>query len=260
MTIPTLTAASYQRRLESGRTRPCLFICDDGSGDLNDEYVVKLKAGLENPRVGLTAELMASQLAVFLDIPTPEPAIIEIDPAIAEIIRDQELAATIRKSAGLNFGSKFVTGGYKTWPVGEAIPLSLRQTACEIFAFDALIQNPDRHQNKPNILWKGDELYIIDHEMAFSFLYAIVLSKPWQVSEELFLRNHLFYQQLKGKETNLDRFAGALEALSNKGVNDMILNIPGEWNNGRIPKLKDHINEVIHHINDFIDEVRRVLQ
>ena len=36
-----------------------------------------------------------------------------------------------------------------------------------------MIQNPDRRQDKPNLLRKGDELAIFDHEMAFSFLYAL---------------------------------------------------------------------------------------
>ena len=45
-------------------------------GEKNGEYVVKLKAGMETGVNGLTAELIASQLATFFDIPTPEPAII----------------------------------------------------------------------------------------------------------------------------------------------------------------------------------------
>jgi hypothetical protein len=263
MTVPYLFASSYQRRLDAGRTRPCLFICEDDNGELDGEYVVKLKAGMESREVGLVSELMASQLAIFLDIPTPEPAIIRVDPAITEVIGDTELANTITESAGLNFGSKFITGGFKTWPVGESIPLSLRQIACEIFAFDALIQNPDRRADKPNILWKGDELYIIDHEMGFSFIYDILSSKPpWQVSELDFLRNHLFYQHLRGQEINLDRFAGAVEALSDDEIDNMVSNIPDEWNSGndKTPKITNHIKEVINHLNDFIDEVRRVLQ
>jgi hypothetical protein len=223
---------------------------------LNGEYVVKLKAGLEIWKIGLVAELMASQLAIFLDIPTPEPAIIKLDPELADIIHDQELAGKIRGSAGLNFGSKLITPGFETWPVGEKVPFSLKQLAGEIFAFDALIQNPDRKNLKPNILWKGNELYIIDHEMGFSFVYPIV----GQESNMDFLRDHLFYHSLKEEAINLDRFAGALEALSEDELNSMILNIPEEWNNDKITIIAEHINGVKNNVNDFVDEVRRALQ
>ncbi|RJQ46749.1 MAG: hypothetical protein C4538_06145 [Nitrospiraceae bacterium] len=261
MPIQHLNASSYQKRLTTGRTKPCLFICEDDSGEINGEYVVKLKAGMEHRETGLASELIASQLAMFLDIPTPEPAIINLNPDMTEVIGDAELATKITESAGLNFGSRFITGGFDTWPVGEAIPLSLKQLACEIFAFDSLIQNPDRKPGKPNVLWKGNELYIIDHEMGFSFVYGILIShRPWQVTELNFLRNHLFYQGLKGQDVNLDRFAGALETLSAEKIASMISNIPAEWNNAHISRITDHLNEVIKHINEFVDEIRRVLQ
>jgi hypothetical protein len=258
--IPVLNATSFQRSLSSGRTKPCLFFCENESNDINGEYVVKLKAGMENRENGLIAELIASQLANFLDIPTPEAAIINIDPLMAEVIPDPALSLKIKGSAGLNFGSKVITGGFDTWPVGKAIPLSLKPLAAEIFAFDAMIQNPDRGA-RPNILWRGDELYIIDHEMGFSFIYEILpLSNPWQITSLGFLKDHLFYGNLKGQSLNIDRFAGALELFSD-GVLEMIVsNIPEEWRNHNITKMTDHINEILKHINDFIDEVRRILQ
>jgi len=256
MAIPHLYASSYQKEMESGRTRPCLFFCDDNDGELHGEYVVKLKAGLENWQVGLVAELMASQIAVFLDIPTPEPAIIEIDPELADIIQAPALAGKIRESAGLNFGSKLIGPGFETWLVGEKVPGSLKQLACEIFAFDALIQNPDRKTHKPNILWKGEEIYVIDHEMGFSFVYPII----GQEANMGFLKDHLFYQSLQEDEINLDRFAGALETLTEEHVNKMIANIPEEWDNIHITKITNHLNGITSHVNEFIDEVRRVLQ
>jgi hypothetical protein len=261
MTIPVLAATSLQRVLNAGRTRPCIFFCEDETGGKNGEYVVKLKAGMETGVNGLAAELIASELASFLDIPTPEPAIIELDAVIAEVIPDADLARRIRSSAGLNFGSKIITGGFDTWPVSKAIPSSLKTLAAEIFAFDAMINNPDRRAEKPNILWKGDELFVIDHEMSLMFIYDILPTpNPWQISNLRFIKGHLFYNELKGQTVNLDRFAGALESLDDNTVESMMINVPADWHSDNIEKITTHISEIAHHSGDFVDEVRRTLQ
>ena len=261
MQIPILKATSYQKTMISGRTKPCLFFCEDEGGNNSCEYIVKLKAGMENGYNGLIAEVLASQLAQVLDIPTPEPALIYIDPLLAEAVSDTNLSEKIRNSAGLNFGSKVITCGYDTWPVGKAIPTNLRILASEIFAFDALIQNPDRRVDKPNILWKGDELYIIDHEMGFSFIYEILPSaSPWQVNKLGFLKRHLFYAELKGHPINLERFAGAIDLLTDNVLNEMVSNIPPEWQNNNISKITTHLKDITNHVNEFIDEIRRTLQ
>jgi len=261
MSIYNLNAASLQRVLHSGRTKPCIFFCEDTSGEKSGDYVVKLKAGMETGVDGLAAELIASQLAGFLDIPTPEPAIIELDAMIADVVPDAELAQRISKSAGLNFGSKIITGGFDTWPAGKTIPLSLKTLAAEIFAFDALIQNPDRRPDKPNILWKSDELFVIDHEMSLMFAYEILPGpNPWQVTNIAFMKKHLFFGQLKGQAIQLDRFAGALDLLTGNTIETMMSNVPEAWRSDNITKIAAHISEITQHSNDFVDEVRRTLQ
>jgi hypothetical protein len=47
MTISILSATSLQKVLLSGRTKPCIFFCEDESGEKSGEYVVKLKVGVE---------------------------------------------------------------------------------------------------------------------------------------------------------------------------------------------------------------------
>ncbi len=52
--------------------------------------------------------------------------------------------------------------------------------AAHIFAFDALIQNPDRRYSNQNLLTRGNNIFVYDHELAFSFLEAILpLRHPW---------------------------------------------------------------------------------
>jgi hypothetical protein len=260
MRIPQLSANSFVRCLESGKTRPCLFFCGSDAEDINGAYVVKLKSSVEGKETGLAFELIASELAHLLGLPTPEPAIIEITPALGAIMDDSEFVLRIGANAGLNFGSKFMAGGFMKWAVGMGIPTNLVQLAIEIFAFDAMIQNPDRRAEKPNVLWKDEELYMIDHEMSFSFVYDIFPSPtPWKIAGLNFLKNHLFYHGLQQKTVNLDRFAGVLEALSDDNLGAVLSNIPREWDNDKIPRVAEHIKEVVNHSNEFIDEIRRFL-
>lgn len=43
-----------------------------------------------------------------------------------------------------------------------------RPTAAGVLLFDAIIQNPDRRDENPNCLVQGNELRMIDHELAFA--------------------------------------------------------------------------------------------
>lgn len=247
--------------METGRTKPCVFLCEGNGNDPFQEYVVKTKVGLDNGVTGLLAELLGSQLAIFLGLPTPEPAIINIDPIIAESIPDSELSDVIVRSAGLNFGSLFMSGGYTTWPNGKKVPLNHKELAAEIFAFDAMTQNTDRRDDKPNVLWKGSELLLIDHELSFSFIYAILNpTTAYEISSLQFLQKHIFYHSLKGTEVHLDRFAGALESLSDEVLTKMFNAIPDEWKTEHFKKIKHHILEVSKNSDKFINEVQRFLR
>jgi hypothetical protein len=59
--IPKLVAVEFVRFMDSGRTSPALFGCEDESGRAITEYVVKLRGTVGE--AGLLKELFASQLA-----------------------------------------------------------------------------------------------------------------------------------------------------------------------------------------------------
>lgn len=236
-------------------------MCEDDKGSNAGEYVVKFKGGTETGVTGMACELVASLLANELGLARPTPAVVDIDPSIADLLtrKDADVAAIIKKSAGLNFASRVLSGGYVTWPVGKSIPSSLTQLAAEIFTFDALIQNPDRRRTNPNLLWKGSEIFIIDHELAFSFLYQIGGSaRPWELSGHAgdFLYDHVFSKDLKGKTIDLSRLQRALEGVDDMTLNAMFDQIPIEWNNDTLSRIREHMSEVRNHSAEFIEQVK----
>jgi len=260
-TVRRLKASAYLRRIQSGRTHPAVFMCDDANGNNAGEFVVKLKGGIDAGVTGLTCEIIASLLAKELGLNAPGSAIVEIDPAIGNLLssKDSEMARIIRRSAGLNFGSEVLVGGYGVWPINKYVPASLRPSAGEIFAFDALIQNPDRKVNNPNLLWKGEELFLIDHELGFSFLFQIGnANETWSLEGDAgaFLNEHVFYGELKGKEIALDRFQRALEAISDEDLASMVDQVPREWNNESVSRISSHLESVRDHAADFVKQVK----
>lgn len=236
-------------------------MCEDENGNNAGEYVVKFKGGTETGVTGMCCELIASLLADELGLPRPAPAIVDLDPNMGNLLspKDSDVAAIIKKSGGSNFASRTLSGGYGTWPVNKSVPSALTQLAAEIFAFDALIQNPDRRPNNPNLLWKGSEIIIIDHELAFSFLYQIGISgRPWELSTSAgdFLNDHVFSKDLKGKNIDHSRLREALEGIDEATLDALIDQVPIEWKNNTLSRIRAHIRDVRNHAAEFIEQVK----
>lgn len=248
--------------MTAGRTKPCLMLCEDEDGN-QEEVVVKLRAGIETKEMGSTSEVMASLFAGDLDLPIPTPRLIEIEPGFDQAVIEPEFARRIKESAGWSFGSTMVSAGFTTWPRGKQVPSLLRQVASEIFVFDTVIQNPDRRKGNPNILWKGNELYIYDHEMALTFfLPQLGWQPPWTGKGMEFLTDHVFYDQLKGTELDLDRVTGAFEAISDDRLSQYVRAVPDDWKTNRdcATPIVDYLKEARQNLSGIVSAVRRVLQ
>ncbi len=122
-----LAAVQFVRFMESGRTSPALFGCEDESGRMIGEYVVKLRGTVS--QAGLVKEMFASGLASHFGLVSPEPALIGIERNLADLITRMfpTHAAVIAASVGLNFGTRALTG-VSTWPVDKSLPFAMFQT------------------------------------------------------------------------------------------------------------------------------------
>lgn len=260
--VSEVKATTFVRALLTGRTRPSVVFCEDDDGNVL-EIVVKLHTGRESSHKGLVCELLASLLARDLDLPAPEPYIVMVDADFHTGISDSTLAERFRGSEGPNFGCRHLGPGYTTWPQLRSLPASLLQDAAEIFAFDLIIQNPDRRQDKPNLLRKGDDLAIFDHELAFSFLRAIVPDEyPWEGKGIDFARDHIFFRDLKGKDLSWDRLQGALEAIDDDRLNQYGDAIPIGWRDGSgdaADRIQEYVKQVRDNSGDLFQRIAEVL-
>jgi hypothetical protein len=183
--LPSLTAVHLHRFMSSGRNHPALFGCVDPSGAPAGDYVVKLVGSMDMRERGAAFEFMASRLAVHFGIKTPEPAQITIDSELATWLsgNNPDLRRILDRSAGPNFGTRLLTDA-SLWPIGRPVPDAMLPSAIHIFAFDALISNDDRRMDNQNLLVRGDDIFVIDHEAAFAFLYLVASAeRAWQCGQ-----------------------------------------------------------------------------
>jgi len=172
---------------------------------------------------------------------------------------DASKAGMVRASEGLNFGAQELIG-FSTWPVDKGIPEGMRGIAADIFAFDALVQNPDRRHVNPNLLVKGDTMMVFDHEIAFSFLLDIFPSPtPWRLDRDGYLADHVFYRQLRAQRIDLTNFSTNLVGLTDVTLQDFIADAPLEWGNENGPRICQHLLAIREHTEEFADEIRRFL-
>jgi hypothetical protein len=261
--ISQVAATTFHRFLGNGRTSPAIFTCEGPSHADPNEFVVKLKGGIERRERGLLYELYASLLASHLGIECPQPAVVSIDEDLARLVQDQlagdpRRAQIIGDSIGLNFGSQFLVN-LTVWPVDKGITQLMLEPALKVFAFDALIQNPDRAFNNPNLGSRGDELFVFDHEMAFSFLLNILPNQtPWRLEHETYLDRHVFARKLRGVPFPAD-FSQLLRMLTPDVLGQLALEIPDEWQCEDLQKIEAHIGLIRDHADEFAEEVRRRL-
>lgn len=226
--------------MESGKSRPALIQCRDAHGNDAGFYVVKLFGSMESKETAFMCEFAAYHLAALLGIPTPEPAIVNIEKDFVEAM-EPNIQRQFTASICLNFATKFKSPGFSTWPIDKPIPRNIFQVCAEIFAFDVLIQNPDRTRDNPNLLCGAEEIYAYDHETAFSFIFDIMAQKnPVEnlTTQNLgFLKKHVFFNGLRKQEPNYARLEGAMLGVTASAFAEISHQVPKAWRNAHLDSI-----------------------
>jgi hypothetical protein len=254
----TLTAQAFVMEFPSGETKPCVFQCETLTGVAAGEYVVKFRSAGENR---LCFEFLSAQLAAILNIPSPKPVIVEFDAGLVKSIGDPEVRKRVEQSLGLNFATEYKTPGYTTWAAGDPVPPPLRQIAAEIIAFDVLVDNADRTRRRPNILYRNDEILVIDHEKAFAFTRLIGNpSGEWSMDRIKFVYEHPFYSGLRGQALQLDRFTSNMELLTDQEIAAILGTVPDGFGKDYLDRIGAHLRASRDSMGPMLDAIRRILQ
>lgn len=227
------------------------------------EFVVKLSRSNEMDSGSLVRELLASIIASKLGLSIPDPAIVHIGLDLCNAAIGIEKRDVLIQSCGLNFGSRYLTPQTDISIDSHQLSSAERVKALEIFAFDALIRNPDRRTDKPNLFHHKKNLYAIDHELAFSFLFDILKKEPWTFESFGFLRAHLFYKALHGKEADFNDIKRKVQEFFDNGtLAEALALIPSEWMEKAgemVEAIRAHFEKIEKHQNEFFDSLRLLL-
>ena len=180
---------------QSGHTQPWVVVANTPKG--LQSFVVKLYTTAQIQQYNsVTSEVICNVLASEFDLNVPQAAFIDIPEALLfnKSLEWQELygKADIRL--------KFATAQLSD--ISSAIPglpkgyYNKRISLDTLYAFDNLILNGDRGQQKTNLL-VGKKAWLIDHELALQT--ADISNTDWANFEiaEKFSTYHLFYTYLK---------------------------------------------------------------
>lgn len=253
-------AVRFDRRMNRGRTWPCLIACSHVDGE-EIEVIAKF-SGPEMSVSGLAKEAISAMLAADLEIPVPNPLLVRFDDDFIDLVAlvDREMGTRLRGSVKIAFGSTKLPPGF-ILPNSSFTDATVRAEAAEIFAFDALIQNPDRKTDNPNCLHNGRSFAIFDHELCFVF-DTLFWSPPWELGSLDFLKNqHVFYPGLVGRTHDLNRLKDAWRGIPNLRFDEYLHALPIEWltNRGNVDEIIPYLKCVRDNIDSAMVEITRIL-
>lgn len=265
--LDSLTATRFDRRMTRGRTSPFLLEAETASGD-----VVEVVAKFTSPQLpveGLIREAFGALLAADLGLPVPACYCVTVAPNFVAAVSSTHPAdgTALASAVPVGFGSAKLPPGFVAWMPERRLPRAMRQAAAEIYAFDLLIQNPDRRPENPNLQSKGDDFAIFDHEMALVTEGILFWRPPWEAGalDALGVQaRHVLHPTLRGSQPNFDRLVGAWEAIDDARLSDYRAALPPQWTPTAhaahtADAAIDFLCELRHHIRPAMREILRTL-
>lgn len=210
--LPVYKAQSFSNIMVGGSTKPWLILVN-----VNEEpvpYVVKLyKKEHVDQTFAVAKDVYCSVLARLFKLGTPDSALIEFDEDFISQLTPELRNELISKDSRIKFGTKLVQGAYQYIETSHKDYFH-KYNIETIYAFDNFIKNPDRRDGKSNILLKGTNSFLIDHELALSINQQTIddfHNNNWIYYKQ----RHIFYNYLREKHVDTKRqyFANFSELL-----------------------------------------------
>jgi hypothetical protein len=261
--IERAEAIRFDRIADAGRNLPLRVTVETVAGD-EIEVFLKPSGRPELSVSRLASEVLAACIAGHLGLPVCQPLLVNMSPEWIASIPDAGLRAILEDSSPIAFGSKAAGPGWRQWSAEDVLTNGRKTTALGIFAFDAFIENPDRMPRNPNLLVKGDEFRMIDHELSLIVRGRFPAPAPWSQGylAPMFQQDgHVFASRLRGTNVDLGPLRDGWSSLSDHDLGDYEASIPLEWAEAAdaITAALTHLRAVRDRIDDCLGEIGRAL-
>jgi predicted Ser/Thr protein kinase len=216
MSLPIYEAVGFQKILDKGgHSKPWLVLVDMKGSPR--PYVVKLYKTIDiEARNKMTAEVLGNALAPEFGLNVPAAAIVNFSEDFRMHLNAEceELLSALDDRP--KFGTEFIEGanlynvGFTRKETQDVIDPSA------LYAFDYFICNRDRNLQKPNLLIKQEQSYLIDHEMALEIgenTFRNFEQEQWDTRYQHHLFHH-FITKYKEKSNLFDEFLFYLESIN----------------------------------------------
>lgn len=265
-----LVAFEYRKSMEGGNTKPRLVAALDNS-DHTMNVVLKLR--LPTTSVGvreghyagtsLACELICAVLARTIGFKVPDYAIVDITRDFANSIHDDSTRSLFLKNIGLNFGSMYHQS-FALWPPrSDKLSQEVIDQLEDVLTFDGIVMNGDRQISKPNLLYRGNELLLIDHSLALPVhlwdQQTLAISPPFP---EEHIKNHCASQHLMRQGRSFRRvFDTWQEMINTQALVQLREMLPASWEHkpGDIDKIFAFLNRRNLHFAELSNSLTGVL-
>ena len=261
--LPQIEALRSDQILFSGTTQPMTLEGVDKDSGERGQFVVKF---IKSPRMSEKSsarELIASWIAMELELPVVEPVIIHVSEHFVDSMRGKEGFAVASQSVGQNYGSRYMAG-YEDILTGQKFSMQMESDALKIYGFDLFITNTDRGHQKNNVITNGEQFLIFDHELSFSHISILPFlrsSTPWifNESEKTLYQKHVFYNYLKGRVQDFTSFASDLQRINDDFWQKVETLLPTSWTTSEVGEIREYLSQIIKHRSDFSDQLTQSL-
>ncbi len=201
--LPIYKAVSFHSVLKGGSTRPWLVLVDKNSRP--KPYVVKLYKSENVDRFHFIAkEVYASVLADKFGIKTPPPALIEFPEHFRSSLAFANKQFLHDRNTRLNFSTELIEASFP-FQMELHRDYLWKYDVETLYAFDNLIKNGDRTDRKPNLLMRAQDLFVIDHESAFSSVNDQTVEMFDQNQWVYHKGAHIFFRFLRDRGVSVKR-------------------------------------------------------
>ncbi len=212
-----IKAVEFYKEIRAGSSLPLIVGGSDGN-----KYVLKLR-GSGDGVIANIVEWLSLRLGRLAQIPVLEPVLLSVDAGFAKKAQDPEIREVLKKSAGINFGTKYVEPA-SMYNERSAYAID-NVTKDNIFLYDLFLLNLDRNSENSNMIFNHLGLWSLDYSSAMTMRSCIDGKNYENLAILGEIKRHPFYRD----NIHAHDFIRKFGEIEDSRLRDIVDELPEEW-------------------------------